>query len=593
VPFSETCVTRRMTGPTWQRLLLVPNTKLTRVHEFLASPRLVWWIMALAFVLGLPTLDIGLVFDDLAQYMLLRRQHLGQSNAPWWNMFALVEGPREHTIGLRTAGRYPWWVDPDLRVVFFRPLTVATHHLDHWLWPDKFWLMHLHNVLWHTLACGLGWALARRVSSSPLAAGLAALVYAVSFSHVVPVAWLANRNGLVSTTFALASVLAYDAWRRDSSKLGAIASPALLLLALLGAEAGVVTLAFLVAYALFLDDAPWTRRVLSLLPALVLVVAWRAAYDAMDFGAIRSGAYWDPGRDPLRFAADFPLRYLWLLSVSVSPPLVHGFPPLPWLVLTIADAVVVSVFLLRVPSRPARFGVVAAMLGCIPLTASQPGDRLLILTSFGMALAFGELLAAWLLGETIARRRIGAAIVTLVVILIPLIAGPLFASRIDAIRPDDGEVPVYAPQLSDEGLDRKGLVIVHAPNYESVSQLPQTRQARGRVVPNFTWVLHEGPEPPEVRRLDDRTLELWSPNGWPGSYYPFHRSTTQFPFRVGETIKTLDFVATVKQVEAGKATLVQFRFRTRLEHPSFAWVTWMGDEFEPFSPHDRWPQPPE
>jgi hypothetical protein len=173
----------------------VPNTKLTRVHEFLASPKLVWWIMALAIVLGLPTLDVPLFGDDLPQYLFLHGQHVGHSDAPWWNMFALAEGPREHTIGMRTAGRYPWWVDPDLRVVFFRPLTVATHHLDHWLWPQPFWLMHLHSVLWHALACGLAWALARRVSSSPMAAGLAALVYVVSFSHVMPVAWLAHRNG--------------------------------------------------------------------------------------------------------------------------------------------------------------------------------------------------------------------------------------------------------------------------------------------------------------------------------------------------------------------------------------------------------------
>jgi hypothetical protein len=550
--------------------------------------------MALAIVLGLPTLDIGLVGDDLAQYLFLRGQHDGSSDAPWWNMFALVEGPRERTIGMRTSGRYPWWVDPDLRVVFFRPLTVATHHLDHWLWPQTFWLMHLHNVLWHALACGLAWALARRVSSSPMAAGLAALVYTVSFSHVVPFSWLADRNGLVSTTFALASLLAHDAWRRDSSKLGAVASPVLLLLALLGAEAGLVTIAFLIAYALLLDDASWGRRVLSLLPALVVIITWRAAYDAMDFGATHSGGYWDPGRDPLGFAANFPLRYLWLLAVSVSPPLVGGVPPLAWLALTITNAVVVSVFLLRAPSRPARFGAVAAMLGCIPLTASLPADRLLILTSFGMALVFGELLARWLPGEAIARRRIGAVFVAFVVILTPIITGPLVASRFDELGPADGEIPAYAPELSDEGLDRKGLIIVHAANYANASQLPQTRQARGRVAPNFLWLLHDGPEPPEVRRLDDRTLELRAPNGWPGSHFSaYWRSSTQLPFRVGETVKTLDFVATVKEVEAGKATLVEFRFRTRLEHPSFAWVIWVGDEFEPFSLEDRWPQPTE
>lgn len=569
---------------------MTPHTKFSRVSEVVASPKLVWWIVALVIVLGLPTLDIELIGDDLMQYVFLRRHHRGELNTPWWNMFSLAEGPRAHNIGLRTAGRAPWWIDPDLRVVFFRPLTVLTHHIDHWLWPQRFWLMHLHNVLWHVAACTLAWVLARRLCSSATAAGLAAVVYAVSYSHVAPVAWLADRNGLVSTTFALACLIAHDAWRRDSSKLGAVASPLLLLLALLGAEAGVVGFAFLLAHAVFFDGAPWRRRILALLPALVVIVGWRAGYDAMNFGASHSGAYLDPGRDPLGWLAHSPTRYLWLISVSVSPPLMSGFPPSAWLLLTLAVTTSVLAFLVRVPSRAARFGAFAALLGCIPLTASLPGDRLLILTSFGTALLFGELLAVWGLGDVAPRLRIAAGIVLLVRVLIPAVAGPVTASQLDEMALEDGAAPVHAPLLSDDGLERKGLVIVHAPNHVSAAQLPHTRRARGRKAPNFLWLLHDGPRPPAVRRLDDRTLELRAPDGWPASHISsFWRSPTQSPFHVGDTVKTVDYLATVKQVEGGKAIVVEFRFRTSLDHPSFAWVTWTGAEFEPFVPLDRWP----
>lgn len=564
------------------------TTLTTRARELLASRHLLWWVIALAIALGLPTLDIGLVGDDLPQYNFLRAQHSGESDAPWWNMYALVEGPREKTIGMRTSGRYPWWVDPDLRIVFFRPVSVATHHLDHWLWPNTLWLMHLHSVLWHALACGLAWALARRLCSNHAAAGLAALIYVISFSHTIPVAWLAHRNGLVSTAFALASLLAHDHWRRNDSKLGAVAAPALLALSVLAAEAGVVTLGFLFAYALFFDEASLSRRALALLPSLAVIVAWRIAYDAMDFGAIGSGAYLDPVGDPIGFLQNLPRRYLWLLGVCVSPPLMVGFPVWLWWTLMIGVGIVLLGFLVLVPSRPVRFGTLAALLGCIPLTASHPGDRLLILASFGMAISFGELLSTWLLEQPRTRTRAAAAaLVGLVHVLIPPIASIALSSKLHQLDAEQGGAPAYGPDLPNAGLERKGLVIIHAPNHVSAEYLPAVRRLRGLAAPNFSWLLHDGPRPPKVRRIDARTLELRAPDGWPATLFSaYWRSTSHAPFAVGETIKTIDYVATIKEVDRGKPTVVEFQFRAPLEHATLVWATWSGSEFEPVDPRE-------
>lgn len=557
----------------------------TRISDLLASRHLLWWVLGLALVLGLPSLGSGLFGDDLPQYAFLRAQHAGTSDSPWWNMFALVEGPRERTIGLRTSGRYPWWVDPDLRIVFFRPVSVATHHLDHWLWPNTFWLMHLHSVLWHACACGLAWALARRLCSTPTAAGIAALVYVVSFSHTMPVVWLAHRNGLVSTAFAIACLLAHDHWRRDKSMLGAVAAPALLGVSLLAAEAGVVTLAFLSAYTLFIDRASFARRAFALLPALAVVVAWRIAYASVGGGAVGSGAYIDPVGDPVGFLLNLPHRYIWLLGVSVSPPLMAGFPVWLWWVLTLAIALIVLVFLVRAQSRPARFGALAVVLGCVPLTASHPGDRLLILTSFGMALTFGELLAAWLLSGRNLAKQVSAALVLVVQLLIPPVAVVMLSLNLQQLNSESGGAPIYGPELPNEGLARKGLVIVHAPNYTAAEYLPTIRSLRGLARPNFVWVLHDGPQAPEIRRIDERTLELHAADGWPSTLFSaYWRSTSHSPFVVGETIKTIDYVATIKAVEHGKASVVEFRFRAPLEHSTLVWAIWSGSEFVPVDP---------
>lgn len=555
-----------------------------RLTSLLASSRLCWFIVGLAILLGLPSLDTGLVGDDLAQQAFLRHQHQagpGVEKGPWWNMFALVEGPRTRTIGLRTAGRYPWWVDPDLHIVFFRPLSVATHHLDHWLWPGSTYLMHLHSVLWHALACALAWVLARRLAPSPVTAGLAALIYTLSFSHTIPVAWLAHRNALVSTVFALLALIAHDRWRRDQRRAAAVAAPLALLASLLSAEAGVVTLAFLLAHALVLERGRVAARLASLLPAVLVVIGWRVAYVALGFGAVGSGAYVDPLGDPLGFVDVFVGRYAWLIGVSVSPPLIVQLPAWLWLALTLLMVVVVAVFVLTRRSRLSRFAVLALVLGCVPLVASHPGDRLLVLVSFAAALVLGELLERWLFEPASSWARVGAWLVIVIHVIAPPLAGVMLSSNFDRFG-ERGTAPVYGALLPDDGLARKGLVIVHAPNYVSAEYLPHMRRAHGLAAPNFLWLLHEGIEPPTITRIDARTLELHDAHGWPPSgFSAYWRSTSRSPFEVGETIKTVDFVATVLEVDDGRATRVRFVFRSPLEHPSLVWARWDGQDFAP------------
>src|SRR5690606_38053201 len=146
-----------------------------------------------------------------------------------------------------------------------------------------------------------------------------------------------------------------------------------------------------------------------------------------------------------------------------------------------------------VPSRSAVFGATAVLLGCVPLTASHPGDRLLILASFGVALALGELVTTWLLEERRSRaHKLGAATVVVVHLLISPVAVVALSSNLQEMDSERGSSPVYGPDLPNEGLERKGLVIVHAPNYMSAQYLPAIRSLRGLARPNFLWLLHDG-----------------------------------------------------------------------------------------------------
>ncbi len=534
------------------------------IRELLGHPRVLWVVVLWACILAAPTLDAGLVGDDFAQAEFLTASREGTTTARWWDMFVLVDGAQ--ALELRAAGRIPWWSDPQLRVEFFRPLSVATHQLDHRLYPEQPWLMHVHGVLWYALACGLAWAVARRFCSTPAAAGVAALVYASAFGHMIPAGWLAHRNALVVTVFSLLTILAHDRWRRDGdAKAGAGAAIALTL-ALLSGEAGIVALGFVLAHAVVFDPSPWRRRILAMAPSVVIVMGWRLLHVGLGYGVVGSGAYIDPLGDVQGFLAAFPRRYGQLATLSVSPPFVPDAPMVVWWIATALLLLAAAAFLASVPNRAARFGALAVVLGIVPLTTSVPFERLLVTTSFGAALLWGELLDAWLLSGPVGVVRRAAAILVVAVHLV--ISPAAFVWRGAALE-----------QLQPTGEALGGhewmagaptIVIVHTPNYLSCDELARVLPSGSRL-----WVLHGGFEPPIVERIDGQTLELRSEQGWPGDpVTEFWRSPVRRPFVVGERIETDGYVAIVQEVEAGRATRVHFRFPRPIDDPSVRWVFW-------------------
>lgn len=542
-----------------------------RIREALAHPRMLWVVVLWACILAAPTLGVGLFGDDLPQAEFLAASRDGTTSARWWDMFVLVDG--DQVEQQRAAGRLPWWTDPELRVAFFRPLSVLTHQLDHRLWPDHPWAMHLHSVLWYGLACGLAWVVARRFCSTATAAGVAALVYASAFGHLVPVGWLAHRNALVVTVFSLLSILAYDRARRDGSTKASVLALVGLSLSLLAGEAGIVTMAFLLAHALVIDRAPWILRVRALSPSVLVVIAWRVLHGALGYSVVGSGAYVDPLGDLQGFVDGFLLRYASLLALSVSPPFLPEFPPLVWWAATAISMVALVVFVVRVPNRAARFGALAMLLGLVPLTASVPFERLLVSTSFGAALSFGELIDQWLLGPTQGRARRALA---WVVVAVHLLASPIaFLWRGPWLGMVHGNAIPEETWLAGDGLARETAVVVHTPNVLAIEYLPRSRRARGLPNPAALFVLHAGVEPPQLRWIDAHTLELEAPHGWPGDpITEFWRSPSGRPFAVGEQVTTDAFVATVLAARDGRATRVRFRFHAPLDDPSLRWASW-------------------
>jgi len=101
----------------------------------------------------------------------------------------------------------------------YQPLSWLTFSLDYWLWGMDPFGYHLTNILLHSANAVLFYFLASRVlaiASPPsdtvllkLAAGLAALLFAIHPLRVESVAWATERRDVLSGLFLLLTVLSY------------------------------------------------------------------------------------------------------------------------------------------------------------------------------------------------------------------------------------------------------------------------------------------------------------------------------------------------------------------------------------------------
>ena len=175
----------------------------------------------LAFVLYLPTLEHGLVWDDI--YFLVDTPNL-RDPALWWD-----------------AVRQPLFVS----VNYFRPLPLLSFVAELRLGGVSPFVFHLSNLLLHAANTTLVVLLARALlgNAKPLLAALAGVLFAIHPALVENVSWVSDRFDLMMMFFLLSAFLAE---RRLSHSFGRAAAIALLFLAaLLCKETAVVFLGLL------------------------------------------------------------------------------------------------------------------------------------------------------------------------------------------------------------------------------------------------------------------------------------------------------------------------------------------------------------
>jgi hypothetical protein len=543
-------------------------------------------------------LDTGLSADDWLHSLVARGStELHGFAHPAWDLFRFAGG--EDTRALQDEGVLAWWDDRDARLAFLRPVSALTHWLDWTLWPNAPWLMHLHSMAWGALVLLCVAAVLRRLFDSHWACVLALALYALEDGRSWFGAWVAARNGVVATAISIGVLFLHHLQRAEGKRWAAWGAPVVLLVALLAGEGAIAIVAYLFAYALFLDRGAPGARARSLLPYALVLVAWRLVYGAMDYGARNSGLYFDPLGEPANFARAALERIPILFSSDVFGPwsdvytTLFPFPRLMhalWLLSVVALGALTWALLPLLRRDPlARFGFTGASLAIVPATAPFLSDRLLTWVGLGTAIVLARTIQSYheapesLLG-TAARRLLVPPLVAWLAISNLLVDPFMLPSRSRGnvtIRGVLDRAERSVPE--DDALRDQWLVLVNPPAVPLAAYVPIQRAATG--VPRArrqTWLATSATEL-TVERVDERTLALRQHGGYlrdPGSLL------LRDPRRpVADTV-VLDSVEfrTTERTRDGRPLRVLVRFDRALDDPSLRWLAWRDTGFVPFAP---------
>ena len=567
------------------------------ISKRLAHPRLPVILALLAMALAVPSLWTGLFTDDyLIQVSTQRPPAMDGLLGPVHvSMFTFTDGNPDRTQQLVDRGMFPWWTADDMRLSFLRPLTVLTHWIDFTLWPERTWLMHLHSILWLGAVVFVVALLYRRMLGLGLAAGLAALLFAVDDAHAMPVTWITNRNSLLAVFFGVVTILLHDRWRRDGHRLSAMLAPACLGLGVLSNEGAIAACGYLFAYALFLDRGRWWARALTLAPYAILVIVWRIYYQLEGFGAWGSARYIDPLASPLLFLKAFIIREpVLLLGQWGFPPsdVFRSLTPGGQLILSIgAMAFLGVVLVVLIPllrrDATARFWSLGMVLALIPSCATAPVDRMLLFSGVGamglMAQFMSGIQIDNLSGATaVFSRAFRRPLIVLFVFLHLIVAPLLLPARIyyyGTLGNVFNEV-VESAQFED-GVADQTVIVVNVPNYPYVTYLPIVRALKGQEVPGR--VLSLAPSrfvPARVERLDERTLRYTPEGGFSWALFRENDRT----FTPGDTVELTGMTVEVTAItDEGRPSEVTYEFDVPLDDPSLVWLELQGREFVPFN----------
>jgi hypothetical protein len=546
-----------------------------------------WTGLALLFAAGVvlfwPALRAPFFLDDYMQASMVK----GTFPLPRFGAFDLYDFVNDgDRATLSDRGVLPWWSEPDLQIRFFRPLSSALLWADHTLFGGSPLPLHIHSFLWWIATVLLARSLYRRLLA-PRVALMATIIFALAPCHVFPIAWLANREALVSVTFGIAAFDRYLRWREKRQLREAALATGLFALSMAGGEYAICFGGYVLAFELVLRGDGLGKRTLGMLPFVAPLAAYLLVRAALGYGAHGSGYYADPVLQPGQFLHAAPRRIAILLSEAWGG--LHGLvfdddtPSWELAVVVVAGAAILFWPFRRMlsrldeaPKRTAAWLLLGAHLAIIPVLAAAPAPRLLQPTLLGVAAAIAFLLDQVWFPAVLEERR-GAAefsgLVALGLGFAHFVHGPAtswlmsreFLQSASHAASRTAKLTARRPEIaSSEVLIVRGM-------FNSFI-LPFSQDDRGR--PTERWrVLTQTGHILALRR-DAHTIDLVAPSDkclYPKGVANLFRADSS-PIPAGATFRIPDARVTVLEVGPLGPRVARFEFDGDLEAPGRIWL---------------------
>lgn len=574
---------------------IVPERVVTRVLRWFEQPKLAVQLAIAAMLLSASCLFTGFYLDDyIGRYIYSDLPGAKKLYDQLAGGYGVATGNPADNLWQIEQGWAPWWMYDKLLIRLFRPFGELSHQLDAHLWPNSAALQHLHSLVWLAF---LVWAATRmyRIAHGPLVGGIAATLFAVDHTHGFVVGYICNRHALITAFLGVLALGEYLRTQTDPSFRTKAGAWALYLLAMFSGESTIAIGGYVFAHILFVQRGSWLQRALAFAPYAVITIGFRAVYSVLGFGAIGSGMYVDPVRQPLSFLGVFLERVpVLILGQFLFPPAEAYVVAKPmWAAIILATAAVMSIVLvltlipLMLRDRMARFWAAGALLSLIPAASTYPHNRQLLFTSFGaMALIaqlfelhilqLGNRASTWLLKVS---REFGGGLMFTHLVLSPL------ALPVSTVAVLLANALHHAPASIGDEVAGKDLVFVTAPDYFAVKLVQLDKRIGEKPLPRRIRALAFGYETVTVHRTDASTLELDYAGGILSLPFLELYRDRHIPMHVGDRVDLEGLkIEVLETMPDGRASKARFAFDTPLDSPQFKFVYWLDGGFRPWTP---------
>ncbi len=573
------------------------TTAFARRHEI--------WITVVVLVLTVPLITHSHFFgDDYIQVGTLEGTFDQFGSAPF-DLYGFADGSTERMRRLIETGPLPWFVHPEMKTHFFRPVSSALLALDHSLFGRNVQLYRIQAILWYLLLVLSFWAwTCQMIPTSgrriwPVAV-IALLIFAVSDSHWSNVLWTAGRWVLTATAFALLACVAHLRWRLDGWRPGRYLSVAMAALALLSGEVALAVLGYLAAFEIVADEGKIKERVKALSPFAVLVGVYLISYMFLGFGAAATDDYINPLADPVAYIDQLPGRFLAMCSEVFLwfHASMWNVEPLRGTVALAGVGGLVYLAILLLPvwysgSTTERVAIGRLLLGTFAsmfvLAAGSPGSRNLVVPFIGTSILVGIAFCHW---WTMLYRKRGviqwmAALMCLTVVFIHLGLAPYrwFTEPSQFRSSSDAQANMIRTlDVADENVPDQRTVFLTM-HFNACWNGYFLRKFEGLPMPACWWTISAADCEHHYHRTEPNRLVLETIGGemmttWLESVV----RSASMPIREDDTVDLRGLSITVLKVGDNGPTKVELTFDRTLDHPSINLMAVLNGELRRVEP---------